>query len=194
MVPASSIGVGQQIQQAAEKPKGLGELVADKFIEVDAKHRPLRVCFMAAIAVEIMTDRVRLFDPSKVDTAIGRLLIFHSLADRARKADPNWMNADMADVAMSFASLLREAGQEKMARILFEGPTISNFIDIAARVSVTNFKGAAMYRDMDAMFDKLASGDMGTNQAWAACETRFNRNREVLKGLSQVQVPSQGTS
>ena len=46
----------------------------DEVVEVSSEYRALRVCLMAAGVVEVMTDRIQVFDSSKAPEALGRLI------------------------------------------------------------------------------------------------------------------------
>ncbi len=169
-----------KIRGEADRGASLTEEIAGNLLKVPPEYRPLRVCLLATGVIEVMTDRVRLFDPDKAQAVLGRLLALQSVVDAAKDVSVFWLNSDMADVAFLFARVLVEAGKEKLARILLGGPTIGNFLDIARRAAVTTTKGSAMLRDMDAMIEGLVEGRYSEAQVWQACEERAAQNRKLL--------------
>ncbi len=160
--------------------------IADKVVEVNEEYRALRVCLMAAGVVEIMTDRIQGFDGGLAPEALGRLISLQGAIDTAKLASPLWMNTDMADVAIQLGIVLRNAGREKLSRILFNGPTIGNFLDIAERATLLAVKGDAVLLDINGMLTKVSNGSLDVLLAWQACEARMYKNKTVLSILSGV--------
>jgi len=162
--------------------------LADKVVEVDDQYRPLRVCLLAAGIIEIMTDRIQVFDSSQAPEALGRLIALQGAVDKARFADPLWINTDMTDVALMFAGVLAKAGQNKLSRILLGGPTISNFLDVAARATLQAAKGDALLFDINIMLNGVEAGTYTKDQIWNACEKKIAENRLILNTLSGVSL------
>ncbi len=165
----------------------LPDYLADKVIAVADEHRALRVCLMAAGVVEVMTDRVQLFDGKSAPEALGRMIALQGAIDTAKMASPMWMNTDMTDVALQLAAVLKEAGQEKLGRILAGGPTLFNFLDVTKRAIVLAAKGDALLLDINNMLTGLNIGQYEDLQVWQACEARMYKNKMVLSILSGVQ-------
>jgi len=165
----------------------LPSYLADQVIKVEDKHRALRVCLMAVGVAEVMTDRVQLFDGKSAPEALGRMIALQGSVDTAELASPMWMNTDMTDVAHQLAAVLKEAGQEKLGRILAGGPTLFNFLDVTKRAMVLVAKGDALLLDINNMLTGINIGQYEELQVWQACEGRMYKNKTVLSILSGVQ-------
>ena len=116
--------------------QGLAAKAADQVVPVKPEYRALRVCLLAAGIVEVMTDRIQTFDGTRAPDALGRLMALQGAIDTARMASTLWMNTDMADVSFQFAKVLKDAGRERLGRILLGGPTLVNFINVALRAAL----------------------------------------------------------
>lgn len=162
-----------------------GKLV-DKVAPVAAENRPLRVCLMAAGLVEVMTDRIQMFDGASAPEAIGRLQSLQGAISMAKLASPLWSNTDMTDVAIQFARVLKDAGQEKLGRVLLGGPSVLNFLDVAARAALLGAKGEAVLKDINSMLKGVESNKYTEEEVWKACEERIEMNRSVLGILSGI--------
>ena len=160
--------------------------VADKVAMVSEVYRPLRICLMAAGIVEVMTDRVQVFDSSQAPEALGRLLSLQAAVAEVRFADPVWLNTDMADVSLRLADVLHGAGHEKFARFLSGGPTLSNFHDVAQRATLLAVKGDAILLDINTMLEMVDNGIFSEDRAWTACNSRIEKNKRALEALSGV--------
>ena len=91
----------------------LGNRAADRILEVTDEHRGLRVCLMAAGAVEIITDLAQY--KGNAELALGKLILLQNAIAKSRNVSPMWIESDMADVAILFAGVLRDAGKSKLA-------------------------------------------------------------------------------
>ena len=160
--------------------------LADKVTPVAVEYRAVRVCLMAAGIVEVMTDRIQMFDGASAPAAIGRLQSLQGAIDTARTADTMWSNTDMTDVSIQFARVLKDAGREKLGRILLGGPTIRNALNIAKRAMLLTSKGEAVLLDINAMLTGLSAGTYTEEKIWAACDGRIMKNRRVLSILSGI--------
>ena len=160
------------------------QAAADRLVPVPPQYRPLRVCLFAAMAIEIMTDRVRLFDPARGAETLGRLMALQGAADRARQADPMWLNADMTDITFLFARVVFDAAEERILGYFKRALSIDAVLTGARRVAAQTLKGAAMLRDVDAMVRGLLDDTYSEQQIWDACATRMARNRAILTTLT----------
>lgn len=170
---------------------GVGNLnatskLADKVVPVSTQYRAVRVCLMAAGIVEVMTDRIQMYDGAAAPEAIGRLLALQGAIDTATGASPLWFNTDMTDVSIQFARVLKDAGKEKLGRILMGGPSIMNYLNIASRALLLTVKGEAVLLDINAMLKGLNDNTYEEQEIWNACDRRIRMNRRVLSILSGI--------
>lgn len=179
LVGCGSIGNNQEV---------LSSKLVDKVVPVADEYRAVRVCLMAAGIVEVMTDRVQVFDSSQAPEAFGRLQALQGAVENARLANPLWLNTDMTDVALKLAAILKEAGRERLSRILFRGPTVANFVNVANRSTMLSAKGDAIILDINNMLEGVSMGILNEQTVWEACRERINKNRIVLSILSGVAV------
>ena len=169
-------------------PSSFSAKIADEVAPVDDQYRPLRVCLLAAGVVEVMTDRVQTFDGTQAPNALGRLMALQGAIDTAKMASPLWLNTDMADVSFQFSKVLKDAGREKLGRVLLGGPTLGNFINVAQRATLLTSKGDALLADINSMLRGVNAGTLPEADAWAACEERIAQNRRVLGTLAGVRT------
>ncbi len=174
----ASIGSGDGQVMPAE--------LADNVIVVSDQYRPLRVCLMAAGVVEVMTDRIQVFDSSQAPEALGRLQALQGAVDAAQISNHLWLNTVMTDVALQLAAVLGNAGHEKLSRILIGGPSVGNFINIAQRATLLVAKGDAILLDINNMLKRVEANTLKEQTIWDACRERMNHNRLVLSILSGV--------
>lgn len=171
---------------------GAGDLnltgkLADRVTPVATEFRPVRVCLMAAGIVEVMTDRIQMFDGAAAPEALGRLQALQGAIDTATGVtDDMWYNTDMTDVSIQFARVLKDAGREKLGRILLGGPSVLNYLNIASRALLLTAKGEAVLLDINAMLKGLDDGTYTKEKIWGACEGRIMKNRRVLSILSGI--------
>lgn len=164
----------------------LGQRVADAVVEVADEHRALRVCLLSAGAVEVMTDLAQY--KGDAELAFGKLMLLQNAIDKSQHVSPLWMETDMADVALLFASVLKDAGKSRMAYILLGGPTVSNFLSVAKRATIITVKGRAVMSDINSMLTGVNTGTLKAEDAWAACNERMEMNRWVLMILTGGSV------
>lgn len=169
-------------------PTSLGAKIIDRVVPVADEYRSLRVCLLAAGVVEIMTDRVQTFDGTQAPDALGRLMALQGAIDTARMTKNLWMNTDMADVSFQFAKVLKNAGRERLGRILLGGPTLVNFINVAQRATLLTNKGEALLLDINSMLNGVNDGTLTEATVWTACEDRIAQNRRVLGTLSGARM------
>ncbi len=169
-------------------PTALSATIIDKVVPAKPEYRALRVCLLAAGVVELMTDRVQTFDGTQAPDALGRLMSPQGAIDTAKLASPLWMNTDMADVSFQFAKVLKDAGRERLGRILLGGPTLVNFVNVARRAALLTSKGDALLLDINSMLRGVNGGTLPEADAWAACEDRIAQNRRVLGTLSGARM------
>lgn len=162
-----------------------GKLV-NKVLPVEEQYRPLRVCLMAAGIVEVMTDRIQMYDGASAPEAIGRLQSLQGAIDTARTASTMWSNTDMMDVSIQFARVLKDAGREKLGRILLGGPSVGNYLNITSRALLLTAKGEAVLLDINGMLKGLDNKTYTEQEVWDACESRIQTNRRVLSILSGI--------
>ena len=160
--------------------------LADRVTPVATEYRAVRVCLMAAGIVEVMTDRIQMYDGAAAPQAIGRLMALQGAVDTARTADTMWSNTDMTDVSIQFARVLKDAGREKLGRILLGGPNLLNYLNVASRALMLTAKGEAVLKDINVMLAGLGLEQYTEEQVWKACESRIATNRRVLSILSGI--------
>jgi len=161
--------------------------LADKVTPVAIEYRATRVCLMAAGIVEVMTDRIQMFDGAAAPEALGRLQALQGAIDTATQAtDTMWSNTDMTDVSIQFARVLKDAGREKLGRILLGGPSILNYLNIASRALLLTAKGEAVLLDINAMLKGVNDRTYTGEEVWDACQGRIATNRRVLSILSGI--------
>ena len=160
----------------------LGQKVADAVVEVRDEHRALRVCLLAAGAVEVMTDLAQY--KGDAELALGKLILLQNAIDRSKRVSMLWFETDMADVALLFAKVLKDVGKSRIAYILLNGPTVSNFTYAAKRATIITVKGRAVLADINGMLRRVSEGTLDASLAWVACSKRMEMNRQVLMVLT----------
>jgi hypothetical protein len=162
---------------------GLAQVAVDEALPVAEEHRPLRICLISAMSVELMVDRVRLFEPSKAEETLGRLLTLQGAMEDARMADPMWRNTDMADVLFTFSSVVTDTVRERARGYLSRGLSAGSVITGAKRVSAQKVKAHAMLRDIGIMMDSMVAGKVTESELWLACESRVAHNERRIRNL-----------
>jgi hypothetical protein len=180
----------EEKRQKAEQ--SLAEKMADKFVKVEGEHRDVRVCLLASAVVEVMTAQVRTSNKVGAGATLGRLAVFQGTVQRARNASSEWFNSDMADVALTFAKVLSDTGQSRLANIILGGLTPSNIIGVAKRAVVFSVKGRAALADINIMMKKLTDGKMTKDAVWDACTQRMDANKAMLEAMSGIVPPPKG--
>ncbi len=186
---STSVLKPDEIKKEADRPTSLAQDFADNFVKVKPEHRAIRVCLFAAAAVEVMTARVRMFDAQQAPAALGRLRALQGAAARAHTANSDWFNSDMADVALTFSRVLRDAGQERLATILLGGASLKTFVDVAKRAVIFTVKGEAALRDIRALLNSLEKGERDVESVWTTCSARMQTNGRILNAMAGVPVP-----
>ena len=172
-----------------EVPLGsLGQRVADAVVEVSDENRDLRVCWLAAGAVEVVTDLAQRSGRVEAQQSLGHLMLLQAAIDKARMTDSFWIETDTADVALLFASVLKDVGKTRLSLILLGGPTVTNFLDVARRTVVLTVKGHAVMRDINRVLQAVEDGEIEKVAAWKACEDRTAMNRNTLQALMGFPV------
>ena len=185
LTTACSIGIDPiDLREAADQPQGIAQKLADSVLVVSGEHRSLRVCMFTAMAVEIMTDHARLYDPTRATNVLGRLVALQSAVDASRDAGTLWVNANMANITFMFTEVLLATGEERVIDYLKGGISIDNVLGAASRLATTTAKGSAMLRDIDAMFISLRESALTEDQLWTACIERANKNKRTLQVLT----------
>ena len=164
----------------------LGQQVADTVVDVSDQNRDLRVCWLAAGAVEVLTDLAQRGGDSQL--ALGHLMLLQGAIDKARMTDPFWVETDTADVALLFAGVLKAAGKSRLSQILLGAPTVSNFLNVTKRAIVLSVKGHAVMRDINRVLQGVEDGIYQKADAWTSCENRTAMNRDTLHMLTGVPV------
>ncbi len=176
-----------------EVPLGsLGQRVADAVVDVSAENRDLRVCWLAAGAVEVVTDLAQRSGGAEAQRALGHVSMLQAAIDKARLTDSFWIETDTADVALLFASVLKDVGKSRLSQILLGGPTLTNFLDVARRTIVLTVKGHAVMRDMNRVLQGVEDGEIEKVDAWRACENRTAMNRNTLRALTGWPISGVG--
>lgn len=160
----------------------LGQEVADAVVEVPAEHRALRVCLLSAGAVEVMTDLAQY--RGNAELALGKLMLLQNAIDKSRNVSTMWIETDMADVAILFAGVMRDAGKSRLAQVLLGGPTVSTFLYVAKRATIMTVKGHAVMADINRMLTDVKEGTLIPGVVWEACEERMEMNRGILMVLT----------
>lgn len=170
-------------EDTGQVPLGpIGQRVADAVIDVSNENRGLRVCWLAAGAVEVMTNLA--FEEGDVWEALGHLVLLQGAIDKAHSIDPLWIETDTADVALLFAAVLKDVGKSRLSQILLGGPTLSNFLNVAKRTVILTVKGSAVMRDINRVLQGVEDGIIQKVDAWKACEDRTAINRNALYVLT----------
>ncbi len=181
-VSACAVGDGKRV------PGPLGQRVDDAVIDVSDENRDLRVCWLAAGAVEVMTDLAQ--RGGDIPTALGHLVMLQGAIDKAHLLDPFWIETDTADVALLFAAVLKDVGKSRLSQILLGGPTVSNFLNVAKRTVILTVKGHAVMRDINRVLKGVEDGVIQKADAWKSCENRTAMNRNILYMLTGVTTLS----
>ena len=162
----------------------LGQQVADAVVNVSAENRDLRVCWLAAGAIEVVTDLAQLAGGVEAIQALGHLALLQGAIDKARMSDSFWIETDTADVALLFAAVLKDVGKSRLSQILLGGPTIANFLDVAKRTVILTVKGHAVMKDINRVLLAVEAGTIDKADAWKSCDDRTSLNRNVLWTLT----------
>jgi hypothetical protein len=162
----------------------LGQQVAGAVVDVSNENRDLRVCWLAAGAVEVMTDLAQQAGGAEAVRALGHLALLQGAIDKARMTDPFWIETDTADVALLFAAVLKDVDKSRLSQILLGGPTVTNFLNVAKRIMVLTVKGHAVMKDINRVLTAVEAGEMQKVAAWKACEDRTAMNRNTLRALT----------
>lgn len=164
---------------------GIGQQIAEAIVDVSPENQDLRVCWIAAGAVEVITDLAQRSGGEEAGRALGHLTMMQGAIDNAKLgSDSLWAETNTADVSLMFASVLKDLGKNRLSQILIGGPTLSNFLDVAKRTVVLTVKGHAVMRDLNRTLLAVEEGTLDKATAWAACETRMEQNRNTLKALT----------
>ena len=163
----------------------LGQRVADAVVDVSDENRDLRICWLAAGAIEVMTDMAQRGSGDAMQS-LGHLMLLQSAIDKARMSDSFWIETDNADVALLFATVLKDVGKSRLSQILLGGPTVTNFLNVARRTVVLTVKGHAVMRDINRVLQGVEDGVIKKVDAWKSCENRTAINRNILYMLSGV--------
>ena len=162
----------------------LGQRVAESVIPVSDENRDLRVCWLAAGAVEVITDLARRGGAAEAGRALGHLVMLQGAIGKASLSDSFWIETDTADVSLIFAVVLKDLGKTRLSQILLGGPTISNFLNVAKRTIVLTVKGNAAMRDINRVLQGVEDGIIDKADAFKACEDRTLMNGDVLRALT----------
>ncbi len=165
-----------------------GQKVAESVVTVSNNNRDLRVCWMAAGAVEVMTDLAQ--KDGNAYAALGSLSLLQGAIDNARQTDALWAETDAADVTLLFAKVLKDVGRSRLSQVLLGGPTVSNFLNVAKRTIVLTVKGHAVLKDINNVLRGVEDGTIDKVVAWRACEDRTARNRNILRMMIGLSVSS----
>lgn len=170
---------------AGESPLSLTDAAGDVIVDVPAELRPLRLCFISALAAEVLTDRVRLSEPDAAAEALGAIAAFETLVAGAQvEPDPVWVNADMKNAAYVFADVVARVGESRIATYIKSGLSIQSVLDGARRLAITSGTAAAMIADIRNAMAAVQAGELTEDQAWAACRGRLDANRKILTALA----------
>ena len=115
---------------------------------------------------------------------LGKLMLLQNAIDKSRNSSALWKESDLADVALLFAHVLKDAGKSRLAQILLGGPTIANFINVAERTVILSVKGNAVIRDINNMLSGVKNGSLLSGDAWEACRVRIASNHGMLMILT----------
>lgn len=157
----------------------------DAIVDVPNELRPLRLCFISALAAEVLTDRVRLTEPSAAPEALGALAAFDSVvAGAAEGSDPVWVAADMKNAAYVFAEVVARVGEGRIAAYIKSGLSIDTVLNGARRLAITSGTAAAMIADTRNAMAAIQAGELAEETAWTACRRRIDANRAILTSLA----------
>lgn len=190
-------GIAMLTLSACAMPSGevptspLGQVVAETIVEVSDVNRDLRICWMAAGAIEVMTDLAQ--QDGGAQDALGGLTMLQGAIDKARNTDTLWAETDAADVSLLFAEVLKEMGKSRLSQILLGGPTVGNFLKVAKRTVILTVKGRAVMNDINSVLNGVEDGTITKVEAWKACEDRTATNRNSLRMMLGLTVSSTET-
>ncbi|KKM16544.1 hypothetical protein LCGC14_1684770 [marine sediment metagenome] len=140
-----------------EVPLGsFGQKVAESVVDVSKANRDLRICWMAAGAIEVMTDLAQRGGNAQV--AFGSISLLQGAIDKARNLDPFWAETDAADVTLLFANALKAVEQSRLSQAFLGGPSIGNFLNMAKRTVVLTVKGRAVIKDINRVLRGVEDG------------------------------------
>lgn len=194
MIKYLFVGLAMLVLSACASPTGevpfnsLGQKVAEAVVDVSDENRGLRICWMAAGTIEVMTDLAQRGGNAQV--ALGHLLLLQGAIDKARMTDPFWIETDTADVDLLFAAVLKDVGKSRLSQILLSGPSLSSFLNVAKRTIVMTVKGHAVMRDINRVLQGVEDGNITKADAWKSCENRTAMNRNTLYMLTGITVLS----
>ena len=186
------IGFVMLILSACATPDGevplnpLGQKVADAVVDVSEDNRNLRICWMTAGAIEVMTDLAQ--KGGNAQETLSTLFLMQGAIDKARNVDVLWAETDAADVSLLFAKVLKDVGRSRLSQILLGGPTIGNFLNVSKRTVVLTVKGHAVLRDINRVLKGVEAGTIDKVEAWRACEDRTAMNRNTLRMMLGLTV------
>ncbi len=169
-----------------------GQIVANSVVEVSDANRDLRVCWMAAGAIEVMTDLAQ--KGGNAQEALGNLYLLQGAIDKARRMNTLWVETDSADVALLFAKVLKDVGRSRLSQVLLSSPTIGNFLNVTKRTIILTVKGHAVLKDINNVLKGVEDGSIDKVDAWWACGDRTEMNRNSLRmmlGLTVSSAPEQ---
>jgi hypothetical protein len=138
---------------------------------------------LAAIAVEVATDRVLNYQP--VDAGAVFLFVQRLQVPTLRLRGPGvsgggaWVNAGLYDAKRLI--LFAAADQVEARGLAALAPGVDTEGALASLGQVA--KGSAMLRDVQALLDQVAAGALTTEQAWAAIDQRIDYNLARLRPL-----------
>lgn len=167
-----------------------GQKASDAVVDVSDVNRDLRICWMTAGAIEVMTDLAQ--RGGDVPTALSTLTLMQGAIDKARNFDALWAETDAADVSFLFARVLKDMGRSRLSQMLLDGPTIGNFLNVAKRTIVLTVKGYAVLRDINRVLTGVETGIIDKVKAWKACEDRTAMNRNSLRMMLGLTVSYTG--
>ena len=179
-------------QAATAGPSPL-QAFADEHLPVAEVHRPVRVCLLATLIIEIETAKAMRLDPGRAERAMGRLFRLQAAVAAARADDPYWRAADMADVTLTFGAVIADLGEQKLVDYLRRGLSLDTVLFGARNVAIDAVKLPGVFRSIKLILADLESGVLTEPAVWAKCDARIERNRALLATLLGVPPSSEGS-
>ena len=157
----------------------LSDRAADRIVEdVTSEQRAIRAAALAAVAIEIATDRIYREDPGDAAAAWLFIAQLEFAIGQIRAASGMWSNADMFDAKRIVILAAGERAKDR-AKGLLASLGLGDALKSVARGA----KAIAMLRDVTAIIEDIQAEKLTVDEAWAGIEARNERNKARLRPL-----------
>lgn len=151
--------------------------IEDIAVQTD-EEQVLRLAALTVWAGETATDRVLHFEPTDAPVVLQMLEVFKAKMFVMDKADSTWMYTSMYEMRRVVVLAAAKRVQGRVATILLSRPLS---LDTVRRALDLTGKSAAMFKDIERLFEGLHDGDVTMEQAWTALRSRMSRNIDRLR-------------